>query len=89
MSLDYCVAIPLGAMGCLQFVIVLFPIIRTYYFWVSFMRTGDGFGESAHLLGLVLAFVTVQSSHAVAQMAIECHFVQAAKALASLHICTG
>ena len=23
------------------------------------------------------------------QMAIECHFVRAAKALASLHICTG
>ena len=53
------------------------------------MRTGDGFGESAHLLGPALAFVTVQSSHVVAQMAIEYQFVQAAKALASLHICTG
>ena len=35
----------------------------------------DGFGESAHLLGLVWAFVTVQNSHVVTQMAIECHFV--------------
>ena len=41
----------------------------------------DGFGESA--------FVTVQNSHVVTQMAILCHFVRAAKDLASLHICTG
>ena len=38
---------------------------------------------------VVKAFVTVQKSHVMAQMAIECHFVRAAKALASLHICTG
>ena len=49
----------------------------------------DGFGESAHLLGLVWAFVTVQNSHVVTQMAIKCHFVRAAKDLASLQICTG
>ena len=48
-----------------------------------------GFSESAHLLGLVRAFVTVQNSHLVTQMAIECHFVRAARDLASLHICTG
>ena len=44
----------------------------------------DGFGESAHLLGLVGAFVTIQNSHVVAQMTIECHFVRAAKGLISL-----
>ena len=44
---------------------------------------------SAHLLGLVWAFVTVQNSHVVTQMAIESTFVRAAKALANLHICTG
>ena len=49
----------------------------------------DGFGESAHLLGLVCAFDTVQNSHVVTQIAIECHFVRALKDLASLHICTG
>ena len=31
----------------------------------------------------------VQHSHVVAPMAIECHVVRAAKALASLHICIG
>ena len=31
----------------------------------------------------------VQNSYVVAQMAIECQFVRAAKALVSLHICTG
>ena len=66
---------------CLQFVIV----ILTYYFWVSFMRIAIAFGESAHLLGLVWAFVTFQNSHVVTQMAIECHFVRAAKDLAHLH----
>ena len=50
---------------------------------------GDGFDESAHLLGLVWAFVTVQNSQKVTQMAIECHFVRAAKDLANLHIYTG
>ena len=53
------------------------------------MRTAMAFGESAHLLGLVWAFVTFQNSHVVTQMAIEYHFVRAAKDLASLHICTG
>ena len=38
----------------------------------------DGFGESAHLFGLVLAFFTVQTSYVVAQMAIECRFVREA-----------
>ena len=49
----------------------------------------DGLGESAYLLGLVWALVTVKNFHVVTQMAIECHFVRAAKELASLHICTG
>ena len=52
---------------CLQFVIV----ILTYYIWVSFMRTVMAFGESAHLLGLVWVFVTIQNSHVVTQLAIE------------------
>ena len=37
----------------------------------------------------ICLIVTVQNSHGVTQMAIECHFVRAAKDLASLHICTG
>ena len=40
-------------------------------------------------VGLVWAFVTVKNSHVVTEMAIECHFVRAAKDMASLHICTG
>ena len=32
---------------------------------------GFGFGESAHLLGLIWAFITVQNSYVVAQMAID------------------
>ena len=36
-----------------------------------------------------MQFVTVQNSYVVTQMAIECHFVRAAKDLASLPICTG
>ena len=48
----------------------------------------EGYGESVYLLGLVCAFIIVQKSHLVAQTAIECHFVRAAKALARLHICT-
>ena len=62
----------------------------TYLLFLGVIHANsDGFGESAHLLGLVWAFATVQNSHVVTQMAIECHFVQAAKDLASQHICTG
>ena len=68
----------------MQFVIVIFPNL----FMGVIHANSDGFGESAHLLGLVLAIVTVQNSYVVAQKAIECQFVRAAKALASLHICT-
>ena len=64
---------------CLQFVIV----ILTYFFRVSLMRTACTFAWSS------LSLVTVQNSHVVTQMAIECHFVRAAKDLARLHICTG
>ena len=74
---------------CLQFVIVIFPNHTHLLFWGVIHANSDGFGESAHLLGLVRAFVPVQNSYVVAQMAIECNFVRAAKALASLHICTG
>ena len=80
-SHDCCVAIPLGAMGLSA--ICDCEISRSY------SLTSDGFGESAHLLGLVCAFTTLQNSHMVAQMAIECHFVRAAKTLASQYICTG
>ena len=56
---------------CLQFVIV----ILTYYFWMSFMRRVMAL-VSLHfcLVYIVWAFVTVQNSHVVTQMAIECHF---------------
>ena len=87
MSRDYCVAIPLRAMGLSA---VCDCVIRdhTHFLFLGVIHVNsDGFGGSAHLLGLVLAFFTVQNSHVVAQMAFECHFVRAAKALASLHIC--
>ena len=74
---------------CLQFGIVIFPDHTNFLFLGVIHANSDGFGESAQLLGLVCAFVTVQNSYVVAQMAIECQFVRAAKALASLHICTG
>ena len=74
---------------CLQFVIVIFPDHTHLLFWGVIHANSVCFGESAHLLGLVWAFITFQSFHVMAQMAIECHFVRAAKALASLHICTG
>ena len=70
----------------MQFVIVIFPNHTQLLFLGVIHANSDGFGESAHLLGLVLA--TVQNSSVVAQVAIECQFVRAAKALASLHICT-
>ena len=58
-------------------------------FWGAIRTNSEGFSESAHLLGLVWAFVTVQNYHVVTQMAFECHFLRAAKDLANLHICTG
>ena len=70
----------------LQFVTVISPD-HTHYFWVSLMQTAMALA-SLHIC-LVLTFVTVQNSHVVAQMAIECHCVRAVKALASLHICIG
>ena len=70
---------------CLQFVIVILTYSLLLFCGVIHANS-DGFGESAHLLGLVWAFVTVQNSHVVTQMAIECHFVRAAKDLASLNI---
>ena len=72
----------------MQFVIVIFPNHTQLLYLGVIHANRYGFGESAHLLGLVLAIVLVQNSYVVAQMAIECQLVQAAKALASLHICT-
>ena len=46
---------------CLQFVIVIFPDHTDLLFLGVIHANSDGFGESAHLLGLVWAFVTVQS----------------------------
>ena len=73
----------------LQFVIVIFPDHTDLVFLGVIHANSYGFCESAHLLGLVWAFVTVQNSYVMAQIAVERQFVQAAKALASLHICTG
>ena len=72
----------------MQFVIVIFPNYTQLLFLGVIHANSDDFGESANLLGLVLAIVTVQNTYVVAQMAIECQFLRAAKALASLHICT-
>ena len=58
----------------------------THYFWVSFMRTAMAlatFACSSLSLRHSLKFSVVT------QMAIECHFVRAAKDLVSLHFCTG
>ena len=71
---------------CLQFVIVIFPdhtltILGCHSWeqrWLWRVCTFAWYSLSPR-----------HSSHVAAQMAIECHFVQAAKALASLHICTG
>ena len=80
MSCDCCVVIPLSAMG----LAAVFDCDTHLLILGAIHADSDGFGESAHLLGLVWAFVTVQNSHVVTQMAIECHFVWAAKDLASL-----
>ena len=75
-------AIPLSAMG-----LSAVCACNTHLLFLGVIHwNSDGFGESAYLLGLVRAFVTVQSSHVVTQMAIECHAVRAAKDLANLHI---
>ena len=75
MSRDCCVAIPLCAMGLSA--VCECDISRSYsLFFGVFHVNGDEFGESAHLLGIVRAFVTVENSHVVAQMAIECHFCE-------------
>ena len=55
---------------CLQFVIVIFPDHTRLLFLGVIHANSDDFGESAHLLGLDLAFVPVQNSHVVAQMVI-------------------
>ena len=84
MSRDCCVAIPLSAMG-----LSAVCDCDTHLLFMGVIHANsDVFGESSHLLNLVCAFVTFQNSHVVTQMAIECHFVRAAKDLASLHICT-
>ena len=75
------VAIPLSAMG-----LSAVCDCDTHYFWISFMRTAMAlatFAWSSLSLRHSLKF------YVVTQMAIECHFMRAAKDLASLHICTG
>ena len=82
---SWCLVIPLSAMG-----LSAVCDFDTHVLFLGVIHANsDGFGESAYLLGLVLAFVTVQNSNVLTQMAIECHFVRAVKYLASLHICTG
>ena len=81
MSRDCCVAIPLSAMG-----LSAVCDCDTHYFWVSFMRTAMAlatFAWSSMSLRHSLKFSCGDSN------GDECHFVQAAKDLASLHICTG
>ena len=81
MSRDCCVAIPLSAMG-----LSAVCDCDTHYFWMSFMRTAMAFAT--------FAWSSLSLPHSLKfscgdSMAIECHFVRAAKDLASLHICTG
>ena len=85
MSRDWRVAIPLSAIG----LSAVCDCDTHLLFLGAIHANSDGFGESAHLLGLVWAFVIVQNSHVVTQMAIDCHIVRAAKDLASLHIFAG
>ena len=68
---------------CLQFVIVILTILGRHSCEQQFLWRVCTFAWSS------LSLVTVQNSHVVPQMAIECHFVRAANDLASLHICTG
>ena len=82
MSRDCCVAIPLSAMG----LSAVCDCDTHLFFWGVIHANSDGFGESAWSS---LSLRHIQNSHVVTQMAIECHFVRAAKDLASLHICTG
>ena len=63
-------AIPLSAMG-------LSAVCEcdTHLLFLGVIHANsDGFGESAHLLGLVYVIVTVQNSHVVTQMTIECRY---------------
>ena len=63
MSRDCCVAISLSAMR-----LSAVCDCDTHLLFLGVIHANsDGFGESAHLLGLVLAFVTVQNSHVVTQ----------------------
>ena len=77
MSRDCCVAIPLSVMG-----LSAVCDCDTHYFWVSFMRTAMAFATFAW------SSPSLSSQFKILQMAIECHFVRAAKDLVSLHICT-
>ena len=58
----------------------------THYFWVSFMRTAMALATFARSS---LSLRHSLNSHVVTQMETECHFVRAAKDLASLNIFTG
>ena len=70
-------AIPLSAMG-----LSAVCDCDTHYCWVSLTALATFAWSSLSLRHSL-------NSHVVTQMAIECHFVRAAKDLASLHICTG
>ena len=72
MSCDCYVAIPLSVMGLSE----VCECDTHLLFLRVIHANSDGFGESAHLLGLVRAFVTVQNSNVVTQMAIKCHFCE-------------
>ena len=80
------VAIPLSVMGLSA--VCDCDISQSYPLTILGCHSCEQRWLSAHLLGLVWAIAPVQNSYVVAQMAIECQFVRAAKALASLHICT-
>ena len=81
MSRGCYVAIPLSVMG-----LSAVCYCDTHYFWVSLMLTAMALATFAWSS---LSLRHSLNSHVVTQMAIECHFVRAAKDLASLHICTG
>ena len=69
-------AIPFGAMGLSAVSDCVIPNLTHLLLLGVIHANSDGFGESAHVLGLVWAFVTVQNSHVVAQMTIECHLCE-------------
>ena len=63
-------------------------VLTQMSFFLTFFASREGYGD-LHIC-LVQSEPSSQFKNIVlAQMAIQCYFVQAANALASLHICTG